>query len=603
VAAGDWFESPVSTLSLQLGPNEVKSVNLPLTVFRVGHHTLRVTAQGSKLADAIEREIRVVPTGDRYDYMKNAVLKDAFTDTFTVPLDAIPVSQNLWLKCYPSHFSEVVEGLDAIFQAPYGCFEQTSSCTYPNVLVLDYMQRMGRMTPEIEIKARKYINAGYQRLLTFEVPGGGFEWFGRDPANICLTAYGILEFTDMARVHPVDAAVTERARQWLFSKQNSDGTWNEIHRGWTWSGRGSMTSFVAWALAESGDQSGNLERALSYLRAHPEELSNLYTKALAANAFLAHDRNDAFGRKLAGELKDAAVLDSKESLHWTSSGYGMTYSHDSGLDTECTALGAMALMKTGTWPQSVTAALTWITTHKFADGTHGSTQATILCLRALLAASAASLGQEFESTITVWLNGQTVETFRINKENSDVMKQVDLSQFLTAGANQIQLQQSPAGELPVQLSGVYWLPSPKRAVPPAQTEPLEINLQYDRTTLAANDQLNCTVTVKNHTEQLINMAMVDLGIPPGFAVDTTAFENLRASDQIAKFEVTGSQVILYLRELSPATPFQFNYLLRAQYPLRVQTPPSTVYEYYQPQNRASAKPATLQAISATNSKK
>ena len=24
---------------------------------------------------------------------------------------------------------------------PYGCFEQTSSATYPNILVLDYMRR------------------------------------------------------------------------------------------------------------------------------------------------------------------------------------------------------------------------------------------------------------------------------------------------------------------------------------------------------------------------------------------------------------------------------------------------------------------------------
>ena len=596
LAAGSWFASPVQTQNIHLGPNEVKSVSVPITVLRVGNHALRVSAQGTKTADAIEREVRVLPTGDRFDYTKNAVLKDAFADTFTVPPEAIPASQNLWLRCYPSRFSEVVEGLDSIFQAPYGCFEQTSSCTYPNVLVLDYMKRMGRMTPEIEIKARKFINAGYQRLLTFEVPGGGFEWFGRNPPNVCLTAYGILEFTDMARVHPVDAAVTERARQWLFSQQNSDGSWSEIHRGWTWSGRGSMTAFVAWALAESGDQSRNLDQALNYLRSHPEEMSNLYSKALAANAFLAHDRNDAFGRKLASELKEAAVVDNKDCIHWTSSGYSVTFSHDSGMDTECTALGAMALMKAGTWPQSVTAALTWISTHKFADGTHGSTQATILCMRALLAASSASLGQEFESTVTVLLNGQNIETFHINKDNSDVMKQIDLSKFLKADANQIQLRQSPSGELPILLSGVYWLPAPKLASVPAHADPLEINLQYDRTTLAVNDQLNCTVTVKNNTSQVINMAIVDLGIPPGFDVDTTAFETLQQNGQIEKHEVTGNQVILYLRQLSNETPFHFTCAFRAKYPLRVQTPTSAAYEYYQPQNRAESKPVTLQAI-------
>jgi len=40
---------------------------------------------------------------------------------------------------------------------------------------------------------------------------------------------------------------------------------------------------------------------------------------------------------------------------------------------------------------SVKQALTWISTHKFADGTLGSTQATILAMRALLQASGTSL--------------------------------------------------------------------------------------------------------------------------------------------------------------------------------------------------------------------
>ena len=148
-------------------------MRLPLKVLRVGNHALRVTARGTKLADAIEREIRVRPTGERVEHLQNAVLRANADDAFTILGTAIPDSQSLWVKFYPSRFTEVVEGLESIFQAPYGCFEQTSSATYPNVLVLDYLKRMGKLTPEIEITARKYINAGCQRLLTFEVPGGG----------------------------------------------------------------------------------------------------------------------------------------------------------------------------------------------------------------------------------------------------------------------------------------------------------------------------------------------------------------------------------------------------------------------------------------------
>jgi uncharacterized protein YfaS (alpha-2-macroglobulin family) len=64
--------------------------------------------------------------------------------------------------------------------------------------------------------------------------------------------------------------------------------------------------------------------------------------------------------------------------------------------------------------------------------------------------------------------------------------------------------------------------------------------------------------------------------------------------QIAKFEASANQVILYLRELSDSVPFRFDFALRAKYPLRVQTPASVVYAYYEPQNRAQSKPVTLE---------
>jgi len=595
LAGANWFESATQNLSVHLGPDEVKSVYFPMKVLQVGTHVLRVTARGTKTADAIERELRVVPTGERVEQTRNDVLKDDFTDTFTVPAGSIPQSQSLWIKMYPSRFSEVVEGLDSIFAEPYGCFEQTSSTTYPNVLAFDYLKHMGRLTPALEARARKLINTGYQRLLTFEVPGGGFEWFGRNPAHVGLTAYGIMEFTDMTRVQPVDPAMIGRTKQWLYSKQNGDGSWDITSGLDEWSGNSPVTAYVAWALAESGDTSPTLDRALEYLGTHPEKLANNYQKALAANAFLARDRNDAFGRKLLAELKEAAITDGKLT-HWPSTGLSLTYSHGSEIEVETTALCTLAMIKTGLWAGSVKQSLGWISKQKNCYGTWGTTQATILAMRALIQGSTAALGQDFASTVTVSLNGEPVEVLHLNHENSDVLRQVNLTKSLRAGVNSVELHQSPGGELPVQLSGAYWLPAhpagPARVDRPA--EPLHIDVRYDHATVSVNEPLKCAVTVQNNTGKNINMAMVDLGIPPGFAVDTTAFESLLQNGKIEKFEAAENQVILYLRQLPAASPVKFDYSLRARYPLRVQTPVSAVYEYYQPKNRAQTTPVTLQ---------
>ncbi len=137
------------------------------------------------------------------------------------PAASIPEASKILVRLYPGPLSQVVEGMDAILRMPGGCFEQTSSSTYPNVLALDYMKRINKLTPEVHAKAEGYIGNGYQRLLTFEVPGGGFSWFGRAPANKILTSYGLMEFFDMSKVHDVDPRVIERTQQWLAGQQQA----------------------------------------------------------------------------------------------------------------------------------------------------------------------------------------------------------------------------------------------------------------------------------------------------------------------------------------------------------------------------------------------
>jgi uncharacterized protein YfaS (alpha-2-macroglobulin family) len=86
----------------------------------------------------------------------------------------------------------------------------------------------------------------------------------------------------------------------------------------------------------------------------------------------------------------------------------------------------------------------------------------------------------------------------------------------------------------------------------------------------------------------MSMTIIDLGIPPGFSVDSTAFKKLVASGVLAKYELTANQCILYVRTIEREKPLRFTYELKALYPIRAQIPPSSVYEYYNPENRDQA---------------
>ena len=136
--------------------------------------------------------------------------------------------------------------------------EQTSSAAYPNILVADYVKKARVANPQILMKAEEYLNVGYQKLLTFERPGGGFDWWGNGPPLVWLSAYGLQEFNDMAKVYPIDKGVIDRTQKWLMSQQEKDGSWSNIGatHGETITRMGDpkllLTSYVAWALLESG---------------------------------------------------------------------------------------------------------------------------------------------------------------------------------------------------------------------------------------------------------------------------------------------------------------------------------------------------------------
>ncbi len=136
--------------------------------------------------------------------------------------------------------------------------EQTSSSAYPNILVVDYVKKARVASPEILMKAENFLNVGYQKLLTFERPGGGFDWWGSGEPLVWLSAYGLQEFNDMAKVYPIDRGVIDRTQKWLMSKRDPDGTWSNIGmtHGETIAGMGNpkllLTSYVVWSLLDSG---------------------------------------------------------------------------------------------------------------------------------------------------------------------------------------------------------------------------------------------------------------------------------------------------------------------------------------------------------------
>jgi len=596
--AGDWATLlEGASRSLEIGPHEVTSVSFRLRAEKPGRHALTVKAAGSRLADAVRREVTVTPDGQPVVQTVNGRLGENVVQEVSIPAQAIDGASDLYVKVYPGAFSQVVEGLDSIFQMPFGCFEQTSSTTYPNVLVLDYLRRTKQAKPEIELKALSYINLGYQRLLSYEVPGGGFEWFGRPPAHTVLTAYGLLEFSDMAKVSEVDPAVIERTRAWLYAQQQSDGSFEPTAGGIAegainrFQGAGfRTTAYVAWALAGSGDRGAELDRALDHLRSGwSQSNDDPYTLSLVAAALVAAER-PADAKPVLDRLEALKVVD-RDTVHWSATSEGVTYGGGDALDVETTAVVAQAMLSAGGFVGTAHKALAWLVEHKDPSGTWFSTQATVQAMRALLGGTGAGGGVDQTLNVTVTANDQVAKELEITPETADVFRLVDLRPLVREGANRIALEASAPGNLAYQIVATHYLPWVDEAA--GEEQELELEVAYDRTALATDDLLGCQVTVRYNRPGVAKMTIVDLGIPPGFEVVAADFDVLKEQGVIQRYSLTGRQVILYFDTITGDQPVSFHYQLKAKFPVKAQAPASRAYQYYQPEVRDQTRPVEI----------
>ncbi len=89
----------------------------------------------------------------------------------------------------------ILDALESLNKIPCGCFEQTSSTTFPIVLALKILLKLSKTESKSLIaKMLENLKKGIKKLLSFETSTGGFEWFGKSPGHSTLTAYGYFQF-------------------------------------------------------------------------------------------------------------------------------------------------------------------------------------------------------------------------------------------------------------------------------------------------------------------------------------------------------------------------------------------------------------------------
>ncbi len=334
----------------------------------------------------------------------------------------------------------------------------------------------------------------------------------------------------------------------------------------------------------------------------PESIDDPYTLALVSNALLALDTG---GTKAAPYLERLEGLkreaDGGKRVWWQQRPADSTMFYGGGQsgNVETTALATLALVSAHNSPETIRGTLAWLIEQKQGSGAWGSTQATVLALRALIAGTGEPLGGERLRHIQLTLDGKPLPEIVIGSDQAQVMRQVDLSSQLRPGRHTLQLADVSGTAVGFQVASSYSVPDSSGR---PKASGLAVEVTYDRQQLPVNGMLAAKATVENKRDQRAPMILVELPIPAGFTLETDGFSKLVDAGTIAKFQTRPQTAIVYLRGIDKGARVTLPYHLRATMPATVSVPPAVAYEYYNSEIRATSRTSQLVVVPESESK-
>lgn len=310
------------------------TVTFSIRPTKVGLISLKVVATSPIAGDAIVKTLNVESEG-----VTQFVNKAVFVDLrekhqidpvkviVDVPKEALPDSTRIEISCVGDLLGGTIKNLQKLIQLPCGCGEQNMLNFVPNIVVLNYLQNTHQLTAEIEAKAKKYMEIGYQRELTYKHTDGSYSAFGQSDksGSTWLTAFVAKSFRQAAPHITIDEEVVAKALDWLSRTQAGDGSFQEkgsvCHKEMQGgSSKGvALTAYVLCAFLENREQfkqyEATIEKALANVVDALQSTSSTDTYALSVAAYALHLANHKAKTNVLNNLMNAAKTNGKD-LHF-----------------------------------------------------------------------------------------------------------------------------------------------------------------------------------------------------------------------------------------------------------------------------------------------
>ncbi|XP_075468695.1 alpha-2-macroglobulin-like protein 1 [Ascaphus truei] len=600
--------------------DESKTFYWSLTATKLGEVNITVQTEALDTRDLCHNEVPIVPKQGSIDTVirpllvqPGGVLEEKSHSSLLCSLEgedpskteeiSLKVPENILKDSERAHVTVLgdlmgtaMQNLDRLLAMPYGCGEQNMVLFAPNIFILQYLEKTQQLNREIQSKANKFLESGYQRQLTYKHDDGSYSAFGKnDPeGNTWLTAFVLKSFSKARPYIFIDESHLNHSISWLNQHREQSGCFRSVGKLFNNAMKGgvedevSLSAYVTVALLEAGVslQDPLVKDAVSCLQKAALEVSSVYTQALLAYTFTLCGET-RLRQSLLDKLDEKAVR-SDGQLHWErkslspASDLPFWYRAPS-VEVELTSYMLLTHLS---GPEKdlgkASEIVNWLSKQQNPYGGFSSTQDTVVALQALAKYAEATFSDKGDVTIEVQSQARFVELFHVDNSNRLLLQRASLSDI--------------PGEYTVTATGsgcVYVQTVLRYNVPPPKSDAtFEVRVETAPKECPKDQQRNFEIHINakyTGSREKSNMALIEVKMLSGYIPVKSSVRKLEKEKLIQRSDIKTDMVTLYLDELRHDS-LHLSFLVEQDILVKNLKPATVkVYDYYETEENAIAE--------------
>jgi hypothetical protein len=574
----------------------------------IGEVKLNAEALTNSESDALQLKVPVIPKGIREVKSVTTEFSDKKEENlqFNIPKDVDLRSAKFSFAVTPTLAGTILKALDDLAGYPYGCVEQTMSRFLPTIIAANTFKDLNIPLKSNTItEMPEMVNAGLQRLYSFQHADGGWGWWTNDNTHPYMTAY-VIYGMNLAK----QAGYSLDEEVYRQGIENLNAQLNNVQPDPT------TLSYMLYALSSSKD-----EKYTSFIsdKIKGMEVNKLNAYSLSLNIMsLVNINENGLAKEYADRLISMSV--SKGGMvFWSGKEWHYNWQDDM---VQSTSFAVKALIKSGSQSGLISKAVSWLIMQKQGYSWR-STQETAAVIFALSDYLKTTNELNPDYTYTVYLNDKKIVSKKIG--TGDIYSQPEeininglTEKNLINGDNYIKIIKEGPGKLYFSGLNQYYESEQSTTVKgntfnvrreyyllkPEQKEGKIIYTKNDIDGgLKSGDELLVKTFVETKSDNLQYFILEDM-LPSGFETikDENKYEiegenNYRIYPDFRRFrpwrwfyadkEYRDEKVSFFVTNINKQ--MEFSYLIKAQIPGTVTISPAQAYLMYYPEVKGNSE--------------